>query len=301
MSQTKKKSYKKKVKAVVQGKKNSPIMQRKQSLRQWFYEIDWAVWWDLWYLGLDDRNQYIYPTLLSFATAKSDTMEQRDFLMWYLGPNDPMDKDLAIEQQKYQVAVAPNLHPQAWLEKRTSGGWFHEKSRKALEVEIGRRMHALDSLRETGRRFGIHFLARADELAQKVDEFFKGSPMLPGLSLEANMYRAKQYLELHERLLKYYSRAQDLFAKSNGVCFDDLEGLVKLMEATAMSAQSQLAGEGKALTPIQASVAKFAEVALAKAGKYPSVAALLPSDVIDATAEAVSEAVQAAEAKKKVQ
>jgi len=264
-----------------------------ESVRCWFRTIDWAAWWEEWSLAVDEKNQYVYTTPEQFIRKKGKTGIQRDFMRWYLGPvdlNDPRNNTYA--------SAAPQA--QAWLEKRSSGGWFHEKSRKALQIEISRKMYAVDALRETGTRYAVHHLARADAYGQQVDEFFRGQLTVPGQTLESNIYRASKCMELQERVLAYYERALAVFAKSFCVNFEDMAGLMKIMEATATVAAQQ-AIDGKPANPMQNAVLKFAEAAMAKASRYENVAALMPPDVVDIVGEAVAENVEAEAAKKKVQ
>ena len=278
---------------IVTGKAGSRIRPVVQDLKSWFNSIDWAQWWKEFDLSVDDKNRPIYKNVRGFVEEKAESQEQREFLFWYLGPPD----DQNPKNQKYAHIAPASV---GWMDKRSNGGWFHEKGKRALKAEVTKRITALDALRESGNRYCIHFLLRADELAQRIDEFFHGSPCIPGLSFDANLYRAQEYIKLQASLLRYYEKAQELYAKSHGIVFDDLAGLVKLMEAQAMSAAAaDIKGEHK--TPLQAAVQEFVQVAMAKASRYPNVAGLLPGDVVEAVATAAVEAEQEEKERKKVQ
>ena len=269
---------------------------RKESLKTWFGSIDWYDWWNDWFLSVNEKNQYLYKRITNFIDAKAESIEQRDFLHWYLGPESSPEQD-----DRYVKYANVASSPVGWTKKRAEGGWFHDVGLRAFGNDIIRRTNALDALREAGNKIGVYFMVRAGKMAQTVDEFFHGNPFVPGMSLAENMNRFQQYMAAQEAIQKYYAKAQDLYAKSHGVNFEDMAGLVKIMEAAALSATQKSAIEGHTQTPMQVAVSRFVEVAMAKAGKYPAVAQLLPGDVIDAVAESVEDAQVADKDKKKVQ
>jgi hypothetical protein len=252
-----------------------------------FYRrTDWGSLWEDWYLSVGTEGQFKYRFIRTFVKVIGESMEQRRFLNWYLGPKIDSDPDTL----RYPY-VADG--PVDWAEKRKSGGWFTHKNLTVLGKEITRRMNALDALREAGNQCTLSSLVRAEQLAQRLDEEFRGSFFLPGLSLHSNQERAELYVSLHTKLLDLKAKAQDLYAKSHGVNFEDMSGLVRLMEATAMaSAQAQLI-EGKQPTKMEAALNKFVQMTMAKASRYDLP---LPTDI----EASVTEVVTAIDAKKKL-
>jgi hypothetical protein len=245
-------------------------------MRTYFQSIDWAAWWAEWYLEVEEQCRPRWRALWPFVQSRTKIRGQQEFLMWYLGPEEENVKTA------YYQHIAPK--PVDWVKRRNTGGWFNQTNLKAMGADITRRMNALDALRESGNKFGLQFLSRAAMLAQKIDETFKGEFFVPGLSQKENQARAEAYMALHERVIKYYASAQDLYAKAHGVNFDDMAGLVKLMEAASVSV-----GMAAKETPQQAAVRSAVELMLAKAAKYPKVRGLIPPDIEGAIVEAVAE------------
>ena len=273
------------------------ITPRPEQLKTWFCSVDWSEWWSEWYLSVDEKNRFFYKQIKNFIDTKSQSAEQRDFLHWYLGAESSAEEDPRYAKYAY---IAPA--PVGWTKKRSEGGWFHDVSLRAFGSEIVRRTNALDALREAGNKIGLHFMIRAGKMAQLVDEFFHGNPFASGKELNENMKRFQMYMEAQKSVQQYYAKAQELYAKSHGVNFDDMSGLVKILEATTVASANALT-DGKALTPTQTACMSFVEVLMAKAGRYPAVAALLPGDVVDAVSERLEESVEkpAPGAKGKVQ
>jgi hypothetical protein len=278
---------------VKQPKKKKPIVIPKPrnymltDMHRFYRNTDWSNLWEDWYLSVNPQGQFKYKTLRTFIKKVAVSQEQKRFMSWYLGPKQNPD----MEQVNYPYVPDG---PVDWVEKRNSGGWFSDKNLVVLGKEITRRVNALDAMRTAGNTFTLHSLARAEQLAQRLDEEFRGSFFLPGLSLSQNSVRAELYVSLHTKLLDYKAKAQDLYAKSHGINFEDMSGLVQLMTASAMATtQAQLA-DGKQPTKQEAAITKFVEMTLAKASRYQLP---LPTDI-----EAkVEEVISIADAKKKLQ
>lgn len=251
-----------------------------RNMRTYFQSIDWAAWWAEWYLEVEEQCRPRWRALWPFVKSRTAVRSQQEFLMWYLGPEEENVKT------EYYRHIAPK--PVDWVKRRSSGGWFNETNLKAMGADITRRMNALDALRESGNKFGLQFLSRAAMLAQKIDETFRGEFFVPGLSPKENQARAETYMALHERVLSYYASAQDLYAKSHGINFDDMAGLVKLMEAATIGASITAGMESKE-TPQQAAVRSAVELMLAKVAKHPKVRELIPPEIEGAIVGAVAE------------
>ncbi len=249
-----------------QGKPKKPHVNFRDrflyDMHLYFRATDWSEMWKQWYLAVDGENAPKYRTIRSFAKAQAESKEQKQFLLWYLGPlPEPGVPDL--EATKYPFI---STGPVDWVEKRNSGGWFTDKSLKAFGMEITRRMNALDALREAGK-ITLNSLVRAEQLAQRLDEAFNGTFFIPGMTFDGNARRAELYLSLHDRILTMKGRAQDLYAKSHGVNFDDMSGLQALMQASALAATIREA-EGHELNPAQSAIKAFVQMTLAKAARY---------------------------------
>lgn len=261
-------------------------------MRLYFRGTDWSDLWQRWYLSVDGENERKYKSLREFCKDIAESKEQKHFLLWYLGPK-PEEGEVDLEAPKYKFIPDG---PVDWVKRRNSGGWFTEGNLKAFGMEITRRMNALDALREAGK-ITLHSLVRAEQLAQRLDEAFNGTFFIPGMTLEGNEKRAKLYLDLHERILGMKSTAQDLYAKSHGVNFEDMSGLAALMQASALAATLRDA-EGGTLDPAQSAIKAFVQMTLAKSSRYNLP---LPEGAEGSIIEMVQADKDKADKKKKVQ
>lgn len=261
-------------------------------MRLYFRATDWSDLWQRWFLSVDGENERKYKSLREFAKAMAESKEQKHFLLWYLGPK-PEDGEVDLEAPKYKFITDG---PVDWVKKRNSGGWFTEGNLKAFGMEINRRMNALDALREAGK-ITLHSLVRAEQLAQRLDEAFQGTFFIPGMTLAGNERRAELYLSLHSKILDMKARAQDLYAKSHGVNFEDMSGLQALMQASALAATLRDA-EGATLDPAQSAIKALVQMTLAKSARYSLP---LPEEAEGHIIDVVNADKEKAEKKKKVQ
>ncbi len=218
---------------------------------------NWAELWDEWYLAVDRNGGPKYKYLSVFIEAKAKNEAQHDFMAWFLGPK-PKDDE---EESPYKWC---SMGPQNWVEKRKTGGWFTDSSISTMGKEIRRRMTALEALREAGNGITLHSLVRAEQLAQELDRSFHGKIFLDGDSFDKNVKRARTYLELHSQILSMKEKAQDLYAKSHGVNFEDMSGLTVLVQAANLSGGSIDEGGNRNKAALSAVV----EMAMKKSQMY---------------------------------
>jgi hypothetical protein len=250
-------------------------------MRRYFRWTDWAQLWSDWFLSVDNEGKRLYKTIHTFAKEKGESVEQYRFLMWYLGPA-PEPNETDDEAKKYPFITDG---PVDWVKKRNENGWYTEKNLRAFTAEIRRRDNVLDAMQEAGRTVTLNSIARAEHIAQKIDKYFGGEPLVEGLSLAQNKMRAEFYLALQKDVLGLQERTFVLFAKSHGVNFEDMSGLVHLMTAAAMSATTRHA-EGKVLSREEAAVKSIVEMTLAKSARYQLP---VPVDAEAKIVEAVAE------------
>ena len=256
-----------------------------RSTQIWFYREDWHTLWEDFSNSLDKTGKYLYPGIRSFARAKTKIKAHQRFLHWYLGPANEH-----TAQSEWSSWCA--LGPQDWVARRRSGGWYCSENLRAFGAEIRRRMNALEALREAGNGVTLNSLVRTGQLAQELDNSFKGRMFIDSLSFEENVIRTQTYIKLHEQILGLQATAQELYAKSHGVNFDDMAGLAQLMQAAALN--GAIKGDD-ATEREKAALTAFAKMAVQKSQRY---ALEVPEGVIDAVAEAV-ETVDKTAAKKR--
>jgi hypothetical protein len=245
-------------------------------MHRYFRSVNWAEMWEDWYLSLDEGGNYKYKSIYAFAKAKGESQEQRSFLLWYLGP--PPESSIEQEQGKKYTFVDG---PQDWMAKRVEGGWFTKDNARSLRKELTRRFNVLEKMSAVGDSIGVSFMERAQILAARLDTEFRGS-------LLRNPAGAKVYLDLQERVMDYYTRAQKLYFESLGVNLDDMSGLMTLMTAAAQSgAMLGAAVEKDRPTKEQAALRAFLDMTVQKAARWQLP---MPEDaeakIVDAIVEA---------------
>ena len=190
-----------------------------------------------------------------YAKLKACNEKQADFLVWLFGEKgaDPQG-DLTY----------PFAKPLEFDKKRDTGGWYTEEALRVHSKEIVREINALDALRAAGNGITINSLTRMETLARRLDEDFRGRFFMDGLDFKQNVLRAQVYLNLHDKLLHMIGYAQDIYAKSHGINFNDMSAWQQLA-ASAANAE-------KAITESRASkvFAMLAEMALEKAAIHGS-------------------------------
>ena len=261
-----------------------------RGVKTFYLFADWSALWDSWYLTLRENGSPRYKTIRQFAKAKSRNIEQQRFLEWYLGPplTDPATGELVDDPKadKYKFAKKP----QDWKLKRDTHGWYSESAIKTVSREITHRTQALDKLAAAGDSITLNSLARMEQLAQRLDKEFRGRFFADNLSWDQNEKRAQLYVSLHQKLLGMIGKAQDIYAKSHGINFDDMEGFAHII-AASISVRSQV--EGGAKTQVQGLLEQFAQMTIAKSVKHKLP---LPVDyeakIVDVKAEPLKKKVQ---------
>lgn len=238
--------------------------------------IDWAAWWEEFYLALGPSGLPKYRTVEQFASAHSRTEKQRQFIVWYIGPKQVPDPDAG----KYPFI---KTEPMDWKEKRATGGWYNDRYLKTITQTIRTRMTALDALREAGNSFTLNSVARMEQLAQRLDEAFQGQFFLPELSHGDNLGRARAYIDLHGQLLGLLRQAQEMYAKAHGVNYDDMSGFANLIAASAMAAQQQ--GD-PTQSRVSSAVEKLVNMTLLKSARFNLPLPEAAEQVLETTAVA---------------
>lgn len=227
-----------------------------RDMRVFYRTTNWAEWWDTWYAATNKDGGPKYKNLRDLVKVIASNDAQRVFTAWFLGPQQD---DGEASPYKW---CSPG--PQDWSKRRREGGWFTDASIKGLGREICRRMTALEALREAGNGVTLNSLVRAEQLAQELDRSFNGRMFLTDLTFDQNMRRAREYVALHKEILSMKAQAQDLYAKSHGVNFEDMSGLTVLLQAASQSGGNIDAGNNRN----QAALSAVVEMALAKSKMY---------------------------------
>jgi hypothetical protein len=218
---------------------------------------DWIALWEEFYLTIDTTGRHRYRSVAAFAREKGTNVAQKEFLKWYLGPFDP-ESEL---NEKFKWTK-----PLDWENKRATGGWYTDENLKAATKEVRSKMDALSALKEAGS-VPLRFLYRLDKLSQKLDQAFLGELFVPGKSEADNLARTRCYFGLIDHLLKMSGEAQQLYAKSLGIDFANLEGFGMLMAASA-SVQTD---NTKATSRLSQAMEEMMAMAMAKEARYGNI------------------------------
>ena len=194
-------------------------------MRRFHRSLDMSELWEEFYVSMDSSGRPKYNSAKHFARCKAASPKQLEFLTWLFGPkDDDAERDLEYIFTK----------PLEFDKRRDTGGWFTDEALRAHSKEITREINALDALRAAGNGITINSLSRMETLARRLDEEFRGRFFVDGVSFKENVYRAKAYLGLHDKLLHMIGYAQDIYAKSHGVNFNDMSAWQQLLTAAAV-------------------------------------------------------------------
>jgi hypothetical protein len=224
-------------------------------MQRYYRSLDLSAMWNDFYVSIDPSGRPKYKSSRQFAKSIAANEAQLEFLTWLLGPKD---SDLRLK------AIYPFASPLDFDGKRETGGWFTPQNLKEHSKAIREQINALEALRSAGNGITIHSLARMENLAERLDQDFSGRFFVDGLSLKENAQRAQLYVALHDKLLHMIGYAQDIYAKSHGINFQDMSGFERLLQAQALAmAATSSARESKA----DRVMGKIVEMALEKSAK----------------------------------
>jgi hypothetical protein len=213
---------------VLKKKLSAKQIKSKLDMRRFMRRTNWADLWDDFYMALDPSGLPKYKTIRRFAGEKGKSAEEIRFMMYYLGP---ADVDLE-DAERY-----PWCKPQDWKKRRETTGWYTDDNITALSKAISSKMNALEALAEAGNSVTLRAFVRVSNLMHQLDNAFQGRFFVEGQDFAANIQRSEAYLRLYSRVLGMIGTAQDLYAKSRGINFDDMEGLAHILQATAQMAK----------------------------------------------------------------
>jgi hypothetical protein len=197
-------------------------------MQRYYRSLDLAELWTDFYVSIAPSGRPKYASAKHFARLTATNPQQREFLTWLFGPGNPeQNKEFSFAQ------------PLDFEKKRADDGWFNEANLKAHSKDIRQQINALEALRTAGNGITINSLARMEGLARKLDEDFGGRFFVEGLTSKENFARARLYLAMHDKLLKMIGFAQDIYAKSHGINFQDMSGFERLLAAQALALAGQ--------------------------------------------------------------
>jgi hypothetical protein len=194
-------------------------------MREFHKSLDFSELWQEFYLGLKPSGTPKYQSIYSFVNQQPHwTPIQKDFMHWLLGPPEPVDEAMVIKYGSW-------YEPQNWDQKKADGGWYSEKALREYGKSVRDKIDALESLRAAGNGVVVNSVMRVERLMQQLDKEFAGHFFADKLSAKANAERATLYVRLHKQLLDMLDHAQDIYAKSHGINFNDMTGFERLLAA----------------------------------------------------------------------
>lgn len=179
---------------------------------EYFYKsTDWVSLWEDFYLTLDTNGLYFWKNIYWLAQKHGKTPEERKFLCYYLGP--PCYDDALNDRYSF-------CQPQDWQNKRETGGWYNDESIKQAAKLVKAEMDSFGTIREAGTQVTLPILVKISRLSEQIDAAFEYKPFLDPSKPE-NLVRAQRYFDFQERAADLHERYTTLFAKQNGINFED--------------------------------------------------------------------------------
>jgi hypothetical protein len=201
-----------------------PKDRTKNNIQRYYMSLDFVSLWEDFYLELDSDGLFKWKTVAAFilhvvkGRSKEDN-ERIRFLNYFLGP-DRYDVDL--------YAKYPFCKPQDWRTKRETGGWYNDESVKQAAKLVKAQQDSFGTIREAGREVTLPILVKVSQLSAQIDAAFEFRPFLDPTKPE-NIARAKLYFDFQERAAELHERYTALFAKQNGINFDDFESFQQVV------------------------------------------------------------------------
>lgn len=251
-------------------KKTVPAVPKNRTLddMQRFYRtLDLAELWQDFFVSIDSSGRPKYKSARHFARHLAENDKQREFLTWLFGPAKDSDPQMDL--------LYPFAKPLDFDYKRETGGWYTEENLRTHSKAIREELNALEALRAAGNGITLNSLSRMENMARQLDKDFGGRFMVDGLSMKENMVRARFYVMLQERLLKMIGYAQDIYAKSHGINFQDMSGFERLLAANAITTAAVNTASNSRVSKVLNTIV---EMALEKAVTHGLP---LPKDVTD--------------------
>jgi len=248
---------------------------RELEVQRFFRRTNWADLWEDFSTKLKPNGMHWYKTIREFVVAqKIKDSETLRFLHYYLGPEDMADE---AERARY-----PFAKPQDWKKRRDTGGWYSDEAITQLSRTISVKMNALEALAEAGNSVTLRAFVRISNLMRQLDNAFQGRFFVDDVDFATNIARSEAYLRLYHRVLNMLGTAQDLYAKSRGINFDDMEGLAHILAATAQMAKQV----GDSSNKYEKALGALVQMTMHKASEYDLP---IPQDAKDKLIEVTQE------------
>jgi hypothetical protein len=239
---------------VVKRKKSTPAKDKTvDDMRRFHAALDFSALWQDFYLSVKPNGMPKYKHSQAFVVMQGWTYQQEQFMTWLLGAED----------NEKMTREFPEFSPQNWDEKRDLGGWYSEKALKEYGKSVRDKIDALESLRAAGNHVIVNSLCRVERLMQQLDKDMGGKLFLHDLSAKANAERAQLYVNLHAKLIAMLKEANDIYAKSHGINYNDMSGFERLLAAQMLTQKTEKTEDKGRLV-----LEKILDMTLEKSVKY---------------------------------
>lgn len=196
--------------------------------------VDWREWWEEFYLERNPNGTYKYRTLREFAANKSKSEEQKRFILWYCGPDIYDDEDT---RSKYPFVVARQGD---WRNKRQQGEWYREEQHRLSESIKAYTGSAFQSVRQAGLELLYPQLVVLASLPAQVWDLL-GGQLVPDAITDINdrVKVARNTMGLLGDAHRLQADAFNLFAKTQGMSFENFEANIQLIAASINATEAQ--------------------------------------------------------------
>lgn len=203
--------------------KAKKVKKKHDSYRTYFDSLDLSEWWDEFANTFEKNGTQKFQTVYSFIKTKTKDKKKRDFLWWILGPK--------LEDTTGHALA--NYSQYDWQEKRERGFWHSSANVEELRKTVKRQHSSLEQVRELGK-VNIDFLATLKNVSDQIDREYNGQIFLKSLSAKENAARARLYIELKKDLSEMIKEVQLVFAKTQGVDMERIEGMLQIIGPAMM-------------------------------------------------------------------
>lgn len=217
-------------------------MKIRDYLPEWWYEFNGAI--------NPGRNKVRckYKSIKAFSIKKLKHKEERQFLIWMIGPRRIWDEEAIshkpnTDKSKKVRHVVPWLGD--WKRRRRNGYWEVENKEhiKGLSRAIKENVDSMQAIRATAP-FIVSELMRWIRLHEKVDEVFDGKPLLMDEEPDSknNIKRYNLYTRMHEDVQKKVSHTIKDWMRIHGVNPNNPHEMADMATLAQMAGQSAAMG-----------------------------------------------------------
>ena len=214
---------------------------------KFFNSCPWDKWWHEFLTARDEkglRMKYLYAW--GFAKEKATSSAELEVIFRAIGPRPPqLDRTMLVGRPVGRVV--PHLGD--WQQLRAKAYFSDRESASAIRKACAERLDGLEAGRSAATVI-CDFIERWMKYDDKIDEVFDGTPVVEGLSLDAQEKRSELFFRQKERTMNAVLKLIDKYLACYGIsttCANDIGALAAAV--TTSAAKQLVAGTSEILDP----------------------------------------------------